>query len=93
MKQKNIIFFSILILLILTSCKQGFVKKVNIAKNIKELNEIIKEMDKLYFTGLSSFLGKEYNFTERVKMPPKDPFNSILSFGYTLLLYEIHRLF
>ena len=30
MKQKNIIFFSILILLILTSCKQGFVKKVKI---------------------------------------------------------------
>ena len=70
----------------------GIVKKVNIAKNIEELNEIIKEMDKLYFTGLSSFLGKEYNFTERVKMPPKDPFNSILSFGYTLLLYEIQNL-
>ena len=71
---------------------KGFVKKVNIAKNIDELNEIIEEMDKLYFTGLSSFLGKEYNFTERVKMPPKDPFNSILSFGYTLLLYEIQNL-
>ena len=71
---------------------KGFVKKVNEAKNIEELNEIIKEMDKLYFTGLSSFLGKEYNFTERVKMPPKDPFNSILSFGYTLLLYEIQNL-
>lgn len=67
-------------------------KKVNIAKNIEELNEIIKEMDKLYFTGLSSFLGKEYNFTKRVKMPPTDPFNSILSFGYTLLLYEIQNL-
>lgn len=71
---------------------KGFVKKVNIAKNIEELNEIIKEMDKLYFTGLSSFLGKEYNFTKRVKMPPTDPFNSILSFGYTLLLYEIQNL-
>lgn len=71
---------------------KGFVKKVNEAKNIEELNEIIKEMDKLYFTGLSSFLGKEYNFSERVKMPPKDPFNSILSFGYTLLLYEIQNL-
>ena len=71
---------------------KGFVKKVNIAKNIEELNEIIKEMDNLYFTGLSSFLGKEYNFTDRVKMPPTDPFNSILSFGYTLLLYEIQNL-
>ena len=71
---------------------KGFVEKVNNAENIEELNEIIKEMDKLYFTGLSSFLGKEYNFTERVKMPPTDPFNSILSFGYTLLLYEIKNM-
>ncbi len=49
-------------------------------------------MNELYFTGLSSFLGDEYNFTKRVKMPPTDPFNSILSFGYTLLLYEIKNM-
>ena len=71
---------------------KGFVEKVNNAKNIEELNTIIEEMNKLYFTGLSSFLGDEYNFTNRVKMPPKDPFNSILSFGYTLLLYEIKNM-
>ena len=69
-----------------------FVKKVNNAKNIEELNTIIEEMNELYFTGLSSFLGDEYNFTKRVKMPPTDPFNSILSFGYTLLLYEIKNM-
>ena len=27
-----------------------------------------------------------------VKMPPTDPFNSILSFGYSLLLYEIKNM-
>jgi len=69
-----------------------FVEKVNNAKNIEELNTIIEEMNELYFTGLSSFLGDEYNFTKRVKMPPTDPFNSILSFGYTLLLYEIKNM-
>lgn len=69
-----------------------FVEKVNNAKNIEELNTIIEEMNELYFTGLSSFLGDEYNFTKRVKMPPTDPFNSILSFGYTLLLYEIKKM-
>lgn len=69
-----------------------FIEKVNNAKNIEELNTIIEEMNELYFTGLSSFLGDEYNFTKRVKMPPTDPFNSILSFGYTLLLYEIKNM-
>ena len=69
-----------------------FIGKVNNAESIEELNKIIEKMNELYFTGLSLFLGKEYNFTKRVKMPPTDPFNSILSFGYTLLLYEIKKM-
>ena len=69
-----------------------FIGKVNNAESIEELNKIIEKMNELYFTGLSLFLGKEYNFTKRVKMPPTDPFNSILSFGYTLLLYEIKNM-
>lgn len=69
-----------------------FIEKVDNAQSIDELNAIIEKMNELYFSGLSSFLGKEYNFTKRVKMPPKDPFNSILSFGYTLLLYEIENM-
>ena len=67
-------------------------KEVDKAKNIDELNIIIKKMNELYFTGLSSFLGDDFNFTKREKMPPKDPFNSMLSFGYTLLIYEIQNL-
>ena len=49
-------------------------------------------MNTFYFTGLSYFLGDDFNFTTRVKMPPKDPFNSMLSFGYSLLIYEIQNL-
>lgn len=67
-------------------------KEVDNAKNIDELNIIIEKMNELYFTGLSSFLGDDFNFTKREKMPPKDPFNSMLSFGYTLLIYEIQNL-
>jgi CRISPR-associated protein Cas1 len=44
---------------------------------------------KLYFESLSAFVGPEFSFKGRRKMPPKDPFNSALSFGYTLLLYEM----
>ena len=71
---------------------KGYIEKVDSAKNIGELNTIIEGMNELYFTGLSYFLGDEYNFTKRVKMPPTDPFNSILSFGYSLLLYEIKNM-
>ncbi|WP_339008265.1 CRISPR-associated endonuclease Cas1 [Fusobacterium animalis] len=68
------------------------IKNIDIAQSIKELNGIIEKTNELYFSELSSFLGEEYNFTKRVKMPPTDPFNSILSFGYTLLLYEIENM-
>ena len=71
---------------------KGYIEKVENAESIEKLNTIIENMNELYFTGLSSFLGEEYNFTKRVKMPPTDPFNSILSFGYTLLLYEIKNM-
>ena len=62
------------------------------AQSIEELNSIIEKMNTFYFTGLSYFLGDDFNFTTRVKMPPKDPFNSMLSFGYTLLIYEIQNI-
>ena len=63
-----------------------------LTQNIEELNLIIEKMNTFYFTGLSYFLGDDFNFTTRVKMPPKDPFNSMLSFGYSLLIYEIQNL-
>ncbi|WP_462422329.1 CRISPR-associated endonuclease Cas1 [Fusobacterium pseudoperiodonticum] len=65
---------------------------VNKAQSIEELNSIVEKMNTFYFTGLSYFLGDDFNFTTRVKMPPKDPFNSMLSFGYTLLIYEIQNI-
>ena len=44
---------------------------------------------RLYFESLSRLVDEEFSFKGRSKMPPKDPFNSLLSFGYTLLLYEV----
>ena len=38
---------------------------------------------------LSKIIKPEFKFYGRNRRPPKDPFNSLLSFGYTLLLYEI----
>lgn len=32
---------------------------------------------------------KEFHFTRRSRRPPKDPFNSLLSFGYTMLLGSV----
>ena len=42
-----------------------------------------------YFSALAQIVPTEYSFKGRNKQPPKDKFNSLLSFGYTLLHFEI----
>lgn len=43
---------------------------------------------KHYFAGLSHLVEPKFRFKGRSKRPPKDPFNSLLSFGYTIIMYE-----
>ncbi|MCM1578371.1 MAG: CRISPR-associated endonuclease Cas1, partial [Ruminococcus sp.] len=45
---------------------------------------------KYYFKGLSKLVDPRFSFNGRNRMPPKDPFNSMLSLGYTMLMYEIY---
>lgn len=43
-----------------------------------------------YFQALGSLVPEEFRFSGRSKMPPKDPFNSLISLGYTMLMYEAY---
>ena len=45
---------------------------------------------KYYFKALSKLVNPDFAFNGRNRMPPKDEFNSMLSLGYTLLMYEIY---
>ena len=64
-------------------------KNIDVAKSIEELMGVEGHLAKMYYKGISNIIDKEYSFSQRTKRPPKDPFNSVLSFGYTLLHYEI----
>lgn len=44
-----------------------------------------------YFNGLSMNIINEFKFNGRSKRPPKDKFNSVISLGYTILMYEIYN--
>lgn len=44
---------------------------------------------KNYFCALSKLIKPEFRFEGRNRRPPKDPFNSMLSLGYTIAFYEI----
>lgn len=43
----------------------------------------------IYFQGLAPLFKGEFDFTERTLRPPKDPINSLLGFGYTLLYQQL----
>lgn len=42
-----------------------------------------------YFKALSKLIKEEFYFNGRSRQPPLDPFNSMISFGYTIIFYEI----
>ena len=41
----------------------------------------------LYYRAFKTVLKQDMGFTARVRRPPTDPVNSLLSFGYTLMVY------
>jgi CRISPR-associated protein Cas1 len=80
--------------------------ELDLNEQIKQIKDIISkipnsgDLDQLrglegygsrcYFEALKKIIPEKFNFTERNRQPPRDPFNSLLSFGYTLLIYEIY---
>lgn len=45
---------------------------------------------RIYFKMLGQLIDKEFAFTGRSRRPPKDPFNSLISLGYSIMLNEIY---
>jgi CRISPR-associated protein Cas1 len=71
------------------------------AERIKELRARAESVDSLgslrgiegmaasiYFAAFRLLLKQDLGFKERARRPPRDPINSLLSFGYTLLVYD-----
>ena len=67
----------------------------NKQKNIKytsDNNELLGYeglASRTYFSALGMLINKPFQFTKRTKQPPRDPFNAMLSMGYSILFNEI----
>ena len=77
-----------------------------VLKNIKSMETILKFIPKTilinrimgyegvaaknYFSALGEMVSTEFSFEKRSRRPPRDMFNSMLSFGYSLLMSEVH---
>ena len=69
---------------------QNAKKQVNSAISIEQVIGYEGIASRYYFQILSDIVDKKFQFKGRNRRPPKDPFNAMLSLGYTLLMYELY---
>lgn len=69
---------------------RNLIEKVDDVETIDSLRGYEGKGTALYFEGFSrGFLAEGFEFPGRVRRPPTDPINALLSLGYTLLLNQV----
>ena len=65
-------------------------KHIPLCETNEELMGYEGAVAKVYFRALGMLVSEEFSFTGRSRRPPLDPFNAMLSLGYTLLMYDVY---
>lgn len=77
------------------SIKEKIEEIVRLRAKIKEADTVEKIMgyeviiSRIYYKSISEIFPEEFKFEKRTRRPPRDPFNSMISLGYTILFHEI----
>ena len=66
------------------------INKLDNAINLDQVRGIEGSAARSYFQAIASTLDPTWKFNSRNRRPPKDPFNALLSYGYTLLYYNTY---
>lgn len=61
------------------------IKQVKDSQSLTQLNGYEGQGAKIYFAALQLIVPEPFKFTGRNRRPPQDPFNALLSLGYTIL--------
>jgi len=64
-------------------------EKLDRCSDLSELRGVEGAASAGYYRAFKTVLKRDLGFTSRVRRPPTDPVNSMLSLGYTLLVYAI----
>lgn len=62
-----------------------FIERVNNSSNINELMSIEGELWQRFYSEFKNFLPEDFIMNKRVKRPPDNPINAMISFGNSLL--------
>jgi len=71
---------------------EGLIGRIAEVGTLDELRGLEGAAAARYFSVWPKLLGPEWGFTARRRQPPPDPVNSLLSFGYTLLFYNVYAM-
>ena len=66
------------------------IKQLPLADSLDQLRGYEGACARIYFQALVSIVDPAWQFTKRNKNPPVDPINAMLSYGYTLLFYNVY---
>lgn len=69
---------------------QNMYKKLENAQNIEQIMGYEGAAAKIYFRELGRLIDQEFAFSGRNRRPPHDPFNSLISLGYSIILNELY---
>lgn len=67
-----------------------YIAQIETTENLDQLRGIEGIAARTYFQTLTLIVEAKWNFTGRNKMPPTDPINALLSYGYTLLFHNTY---
>ncbi len=65
-------------------------KKMDFCNQVDEIMGYEGAAARVYFAVLGQLIDSDFAFEGRNRQPPLDPFNSLISLGYTILLNEIY---
>jgi|SRR5699024_8675010 len=82
-------------ILALISSMKGYQEQIDEMKTVSEVMGLEGIIRQNYYLAFNLFLASDFAFDDRNKRPPKDPLNSLISFGnslcYTKVLSEIYK--
>lgn len=70
----------------------SIINHLNSADNLDQLRGYEGSAARIYFQAFAAVIDPHWQFFKRIKKPPVDPVNAMLSFGYTLLFYNVYSL-
>ena len=69
---------------------KGTLRNLKEAKDLESLRGHEGTAARIYFAALAAVFSPDWRFTGRNRQPPTDPVNALLSYGYTLLFYNLY---